>query len=67
MEGKTGVSSAQPRLYSGKESLRKGSSARQLELTAMHRLGVDIGSCGKVPRRSLKNTVAGQPRKISCG
>jgi hypothetical protein len=44
-----------------------GSPARELELAAIHRLGGDKETSEKVPGRSLKNTVAGQPKEISCG
>jgi hypothetical protein len=39
---------------------------RELEPIAIHRLGVDIGASRKVPGRSLRDIVVGQPRKISC-
>jgi hypothetical protein len=66
----------QHRLYSGKRTCG-GSPARQPESTAERRLGVDTGGAGgkvaggslggKMLLWSLKDAVAGQPRKISCG
>jgi hypothetical protein len=54
----------------------EGSPAREPESTAERRLGVDTGGAGgkvaggslggKMLLWSLKDAVAGQPRKISC-
>jgi hypothetical protein len=74
-EGKARDSSTLTQALFGKESLWRGSPSRELELTPTYRLEVDIGGAGgKVPGRSLggkmffgslKNDVAGQPRKVS--
>jgi hypothetical protein len=55
----------QHRVYCSGRSPVEGAPARELEPTATHRLGLDIGGSGKVPGRSLRKTIAGQPRKIS--
>jgi hypothetical protein len=47
-------------------TLWRETPARELEPIAMDGLGLDIPASGKVPGRSLRDTVAGQPRKISC-
>jgi hypothetical protein len=46
--------------------LCRGTPSRKLEPIAIHKLVLDIGASGKIPGRSLRNIVAGQPRKISC-
>jgi hypothetical protein len=53
----------QHRVYcSGRSPVR---GARELKPIAIHRLGLDVGSSGNVLGRSQRDTVAGQPRKIS--
>jgi hypothetical protein len=47
-------------------AMLRGTPARELEPMATHKLVLDIGASGKVPGRSLRDTVAGQPRKVSC-
>jgi hypothetical protein len=66
IEGQTGDGQHQHRLYSGK-GLWGRSPARDLEPTVTHRPGLDTGGSGKVPGRSLRDTIAGQPRRISYG
>jgi hypothetical protein len=46
--------------------LWRGKPGRELKPIAIYRLGLDTGTSGKVPGRSLRDTIAGQPRKISC-
>jgi hypothetical protein len=46
--------------------LWRGTPARELEPTAIHRFGLRVGASEKGAIRSQKDTVVGQPRKISC-
>jgi hypothetical protein len=67
-EGKTGDRSTLAQALFGKGPVGGGSLARELEPTAENMLGLDImEASGKVPGRARRNTIARQPRKVSCG